>query len=172
LIISMLATLVALFITFFLSDIIRVVPLATTSPKTIVGIAADSLHKLSNEIYDLKRNLADIRNQLDSFKTLSEESKVGLQLAGLRTEIEKTQSSLSKIEDVILDNPSKALSLPLLQKDMENLRQSYKTDLGATKDEISRIYDLSKWFVGLVCTMVIGLLGLAISNFLQGKKKE
>jgi len=55
---------------------------------------------------------------------------------------------------------------------MENLRLSYKSDLIATKEEISRVYDLNKWFIGLMFTMTVGLLGLAISNFLRDKKKE
>jgi len=76
------------------------------------------------------------------------------------------------IELAILDNPAKALELTLLTKDMENLQRNYEADLKSTREEIDRVFDQNKWFLGLMSTMAIGLISLAVGNFLAKPKEE
>lgn len=44
-----------------------------------------------------------------------------------------------------------------------------KGDLVGTRREIERVYDLSKWFIGLMATMAVGILGLAVGNLVKTK---
>lgn len=40
------------------------------------------------------------------------------------------------------------------------------------KEGVARVYDLTKWFVGLMFTMALGLIGLAVTNFLKAGKSD
>ena len=120
----------------------------------------------------MQNNVRVVQDQLTGLQTIPEDAKVNLQLSEVRSEIGQIKNSLTRLEEVILENPSKALAVPLLQKDIDNLRESYKSDLRTTKEEISRIYDQNKWFIGLMFTMAIGLLGLAITNFFQIRRER
>jgi hypothetical protein len=51
------------------------------------------------------------------------------------------------------------------------VKTNYQRDIESYNKQIDRIYDLNKWFIGLMFTMAIGLIGLAISNFMQAQKK-
>lgn len=77
---------------------------------------------------------------------------------------------MKMLDDAIGESPDKSLAVPLLRKDLDNLKDSYHRDLDSTQAEINRVYDQNKWFLGLMFTMALGLIGLAISNFLQLRK--
>ncbi|WP_296384737.1 hypothetical protein [Winogradskyella sp.] len=101
---------------------------------------------------------------------LSHLSNLKIGYGRLNSEVKILNDRLSKIENAILDNPTKALSIPLMQKDLTNFNKTYKSDLEVTRAEISRVYDQNKWFIGLMFTLAIGILGLAASNFTQSRK--
>lgn len=67
--------------------------------------------------------------------------------------------------------PPSGLAVPLLRQDLENLKASQQRALEASTNEIDRVYDQNKWFIGLMFTMAIGLISLAISNFVQARRK-
>jgi hypothetical protein len=66
----------------------------------------------------------------------------------------------------------KTLSVPLLRKDLDQINSELTENLAATSKDIDRIYDQTKWFLGLMGTMAIGILGLAISNFFQIRREQ
>ena len=45
-----------------------------------------------------------------------------------------------------------------------------RRDIGLLESAYDRIYDQNKWFIGLMFTMALGLVGLAISNILQSRR--
>lgn len=51
---------------------------------------------------------------------------------------------LLKLENAILTTPSKALEIPLLQRDLENTKISQQAMISAVKDGVDRVYDLNK----------------------------
>jgi hypothetical protein len=71
-----------------------------------------------------------------------------------------------------MNSPEKALSVPLLRQDLENMKISYHSDGVEYTRQIDRVYDQNKWFIGLMFSMALGLIGLAISNFLQIKRRN
>jgi hypothetical protein len=92
------------------------------------------------------------------------------QIAKVSAQLDSLQTQVKVLEDAIQQSPEKTLAVPLLKKDMDNLKDSYHHDLDNTQAEINRVYDQNKWFIGLMFTMALGLLGLAVSNFLQLRK--
>jgi hypothetical protein len=101
---------------------------------------------------------------------LSKAKPAEVQVAKLSVELGSARSELRHLTDAVGESPEKALALPLLRKDMDNLRDSYRRELDATQVEINRVYDQNKWFIGLMITMTLALVGLAVSNFLQLSK--
>lgn len=79
---------------------------------------------------------------------------------------------LTIIETAVTDNPERAMSIPILRKDVDLLRRDIVGDLVTIRAEIDRVYDLGKWFLGLIATMAIGVLGLAIGNLIKKSEKE
>lgn len=93
-----------------------------------------------------------------------------LDVAALRAELKILKDKISVYDAALLDNPTKALSVPLLRKDIDSLSASSSQAIAMMSSQLERVYDQNKWFIGLVATMAVGLLGLAISNFLHNKK--
>ena len=91
-------------------------------------------------------------------------TNIGAQVAALNLRIQT-------LEDGLLENPEKALAIPLIRKDIQKIEVLYKENIAAMNRDIDRVYDQNKWFIGLMFTMAIGLIGLAISNLVQVWKK-
>jgi hypothetical protein len=92
--------------------------------------------------------------------------------AQLSASIKQLRSDVDGLNAAILADPSKALAVPMLRRDMDSLAQRSRDDVLAIRDEIGRVYDLTKWFIGLMLTMALGLIGLAFTNFIQARKAQ
>jgi len=140
---------------------------------------SDTVIAQAEEIRELKDNLQSVNQKLErielsitSLSKIPDESKLAIELNRVSGSVTEMQNKVANIEQVVIDNPSKALGIPLLRKDLDNLKESYKSDVLSVRQEIERVYDLNKWFVGLMFTMALSVLGLAISNLYKGKEKE
>ncbi len=80
----------------------------------------------------------------------------------LSREIENTKLNLRSLKEMITENPEKALSLPLIKKDIEQLKEENK----ALKNELDRVFDFNKWFIGIIVTI---LLALIASTYVRNK---
>jgi hypothetical protein len=89
----------------------------------------------------------------------TDQTQTGTRLNGIEDSIIQLQDSMSSIEEVILDDPTKALEMTLLKKDMDNVDQ-----------EVDRLDNWNKWIFGLMFTLVLAVLSLAASNFFQGPR--
>ncbi len=56
--------------------------------------------------------------------------------------------------------------------DFDNLKVSYQSEMLELRQEVSRVYDLNKWFIGLMFTMAIGIIGYDVTNFMKTGKSE
>ncbi|MEC3947583.1 hypothetical protein [Sphingobium sp. HWE2-09] len=122
------------------------------------------------EIASLKLQVLQLKNDLAHLNiTISDDApsvalKVALENIQRRiSEIEKRQAAL---DNIILDNPSKALELPLLKRDVETVRQSNEQSITAIRQSVDQIYDLNKWLLG---SMAVGVICLALSHFFRRK---
>jgi len=95
------------------------------------------------------------------------DSKLASQLERTEGGIKDVAGRLGKLEAVILNDPGKSLEMPLLRNELDHIKKGYQSDLLTLKEEIGRIYDLTKWFIGLMFTMALGVIGLAVTNFVK-----
>jgi len=126
---------------------------------------------VQTQVADLHNEVAMLRQEVDSLAQEVSSLNSNSDVSAIRSDLNALDERLSTIEQAILDNPGRALALTLLSRDMENLREAYQTDLETTRQEVGRIYDFNKWFIGLMFTMALGLLSLAVSNFLKKPEK-
>ncbi len=68
--------------------------------------------------------------------------------------------------NALVQNPEKALSVPLLRQDLERLADEQRRNVTSLSAEIGRAYDVNKWVIGLMSTAV---LGLAMTNIFGRK---
>lgn len=85
------------------------------------------------------------------------------QLAAFSEELAQNGESLRRLEAVILEDPARALELPLLRRDLDNAQQINAQALASMRQDVDRQYDLMKWVVG---TLALGLIGSFVSNVL------
>ena len=77
---------------------------------------------------------------------------------------------LSALEGALMNDPVKALSVPLLKKDVDTIQEREKTDAAEVRSEVDRLYTFSEWFMGLIIATAVSILALAIPRLRTGKK--
>lgn len=142
-------------------------------PGGLSGSAITTLTRI-REVEEIKLQIARINTDIEALRTdiqaisrVPEQSQVAGQLNRLEGSVAGLQTRQMKLEQVILDNPAKALEMPLLRRDVESLRNSQQENLVLIRQSIDRVYDQNKWFIGAI---LVSIIGLAISTYLTGKR--
>ncbi|MBC7844873.1 MAG: hypothetical protein H7Y10_00090 [Flavobacterium sp.] len=126
------------------------------------------IQELENQILKLKSERIISKNSIDSMKI----SKVDNDKFNLSAEVFTLKSQIESLNKVILDNPEKAISVPLLKVEIQNQKDQNEKEIKSIKDDIARVYDINKWIIGLVFTMLVSIIILNISNLFVKNKKE
>ena len=86
----------------------------------------------------------------------------GVDTSGLRVEIEKLKATL-------MSNPEEALSLPLLRQKIRVQDELTK----ALRDDLKEVKEQTKWYLGSMIAIVVGLLAVIATLFVgqRGKPK-
>ena len=120
----------------------------------------------------LDDRIAEIEKKVDSLAAnLGNATETQLKNAGLAeklSQFDSLKNDLDELKYIILDNPSKALTLPLIRKDIAEIEKRQADLALATQAEVGRIYDFSKWFLALMITLAVGLVTM---GFIQRAKK-
>jgi hypothetical protein len=74
---------------------------------------------------------------------------------------------LTALEGAIGESPVKALEVPLLRRDLENLKQSDAAATDGLRSDYDRQYDLMKWLLG---TFVLGMIGTLATLFALSRR--
>ncbi|WP_158652677.1 type I restriction enzyme HsdR N-terminal domain-containing protein [Vibrio campbellii] len=102
---------------------------------------------------------------IKSLTSVPEDHGWKIEASKIQNELDNLQGKLKALEDALTVNPAKALSMPILRKDLDNTEKSLRSELLQTRSEIDRMYDQNKWFIGLMFTIALSVLGIAISSF-------
>jgi hypothetical protein len=115
----------------------------------------------------LQRQLKETRDELTAANArLAIVEKGGSLGANSQTEIRlaSLEKKLGNIEQTIMDDPTKALQLPLLRRDLEAVKENTIQANATVKQSVDQIYDLNKWLLG---SMAVGVILLALSHFFR-----
>jgi DNA-binding ferritin-like protein len=139
-------------------------------PATTGAIPAEALEK---RLTNLEVKLSALDSKLESLSQAVETARKNpgsLSLASLDAEIRRVGTQVDAVTAALGVDVERTLSVPLLRKDIQQIQEQVDQRTATASKEIDRIYDQNKWFLGLMGTMALGLLGLAVSNFLQARK--
>lgn len=125
--------------------------------------------RLIKEISRLESELLTVTSSLDAISKVPDEHGWKSEASKLAISIGKLSARLEALENAITEDPAKALAVPILRKDLDNTEESLKAELLQTKSEIDRMYDQNKWFIGLMFTIALSVLGMAASSFFNRK---
>ena len=109
------------------------------------------------------------KQQVEKTLELPDDSKVAARLVGLESYIQQIGDRLSGLENAILERPVRALEIPLLKKDIENLQGDQAEGMNSLKQSIDRIYGLTKWLLG---GLSVSIASLTFVNLLKRKEPE
>lgn len=147
----------------FVSDIPSI-----KSKSTLENKINDELNRLEQRISSQEQQTNNVIKELKNAISTNNVSSQAI----LEKNIELVEKRLSSLETSLSASPEKALSIPLLRKDISSLEKSVDSDMTMLKREVDRIYDQSKWFIGLMVTMLLTLIGLAVSTLVSTNKKN
>jgi hypothetical protein len=113
-----------------------------------------------------------LRRDLDAIsKMITSNPNSSPDVIALRLNVATLDTRLSTIEKAVLDNPEKALQFTLLTHDLTSIQSSFRAELDAIEQQIGQMYDLTKWFIALMFTIGLSVLGLAFTNLLRKPEK-
>ena len=135
----------------------------------------ETISKYNESVAKLESNIAEFESYAKRLMADIDEkpqpSKLEFKIATLFSEVNSLKSDVSIINDAILDSPEKALTIPLLKKDLNNLKETFNKGLDNIEKDTTRIFDMFQWTIGLFFTLAVGILTLAIGNFVKPKKE-
>ena len=113
------------------------------------SVTQGKIEALTNETEALRRSIENI-----TAKAPITDAVLQAKLA----KIDQIQSELDELKGIIIQDPAKALALPLMRKDMAEIEKRQDALSVSVDVQIGRIYDFSKWFLALMITLAIGLV--------------
>jgi hypothetical protein len=123
--------------------------------------------EVAREVASLRAEVKAVQDSIQNARDLPKDTKLAIQLQQIQNALADVQTRQSKLEQAILTNPAKALEVPLLQRDLENLKTAQQANILAVKEGVDRVYDLNKWLLG---AMAVSIVTLAIGTFLKSKE--
>ncbi len=106
-----------------------------------------------------------IENRLSQ---LNEALKEAPETAGIivkehEEKIAQLESKFSSLRTLIFDNPDQAITIPLIKKDIDGI----KSEIERINTQIGWLSSYNKWLIGVMITLAVGVLGLALSIILK-----
>jgi hypothetical protein len=101
----------------------------------------------------------------------SNASRLTARVDGMEQDVLQLENDQSKLEEALLNDPSKALQLPLLARDIENDRKANEAAVLAIRQEMDRQNGLVQWVLGTFALSVVGLLLTVLIPMLRGSKE-
>ncbi len=125
--------------------------------ETLLQNLQDQNLKLKDEIRGLKSQLEVLPKDSSNYISLDNNKLMDL------------ENKIEKLENIIMDSPEKALSIPLLSNKIENQKIINESKIELLQDKITTVIDLNKWILGLIFSLLITIV---ISNLLGSNQKK
>jgi chromosome segregation ATPase len=124
----------------------------------------DEIVEIKNQLQVIERGLKNVESQVMALSKVPEQSGISGQLGSLNNSVDSLQSRFTRIEGLIVQDPSKALEIPLLRKDIETIKDSNQTSIAGLRQDIERAYTL---LIGTMVALAIAVLAPAVSNMFR-----
>jgi chaperonin cofactor prefoldin len=127
------------------------------------------MQDIENRLSTLSGDVANLKNDIKLISQKPDQSVMVIRLNQIETSITEVQTKTANLERVILDDPLKALEVPLLRKDIDNTKDLYSARLSSIEQSIGQLYGL---IIGVLVVIGVGFLGIAATNFAASRKSD
>lgn len=141
-------------------------------------ISEGRLPAQEQEIVQLKTDVATLSRQVSRLQELLDRQPLGdggsapPDITALAANMADVQSRLRNLESAVLDDPTKLLAVPIIRKDLDNLKESTQSSQLGLRQEFERVYDISKSSLNVAITglvaIIVGVVGL-LAAFIGAK---
>lgn len=132
--------------------------------------AAEARRNLDSEmvaqIRSLRTEVAGLKKAQEDIGRLPAPDRLAVQNTAIMSRMSLIEQRQQRLEQAISNSPEKALALPMMRRDIDNMRENNTTNLAALKQNVDQVYDLTKWLLG---ALAVGVFSLAIANFFTKK---
>lgn len=125
--------------------------------------------KTARELKDSQKDIELIKSEIKILSTKPLNTNWSLESDKLKQRVSSIEARLAALEVALTVDPAKSLAIPLLRKDLDNTQAAFKIELAQSKSEVDRVYDQNKWFISMMVTVAVAVLGMAVNNFFAKK---
>jgi hypothetical protein len=131
--------------------------------------AAANLNDVRRRLGRLELQNRELKAQVETMSRtkVPGQSKLTAELKSAQNTVARMDGQLSELKDAVIDDPTRALRLPLLARDLQATREASQASLSALRQDIDRQYDLMKFVVGTLALSIIGTLVTVWVNLLR-----
>lgn len=130
---------------------------------------------------DLRRE--ETRGQKDTTNLIHEPATPAGNQPAIELQVRHIDQRLLKLEQSITESPEKAMSIPLLKKDIERIEKQGTRDIEriekqgirdieAMRSENARVFDFMKVVIVMMGTVSLSLIALAVANVFKREPKS
>lgn len=131
----------------------------------------DRLDRSSQEIARLKVDIALLKHTPSNGEQISE-GEIRTRMTAYEERLDRLEESSKTLTAAVVDNPEKAMSLPLLRRDIEALKVAIQSSSVALNQQIDRVYDMIKWILGVIGASAASVLLFSLNIILRNKAPE
>lgn len=121
------------------------------------------------QITSLQLKLNELQAQMRQRKPATIEPLTTTEALQLSNRMDAIEARQRRIEVTITNNPARSLELPLMRRDIDNLRDNTAKLVDNLEQGIDRTYDLSKWLLG---GLAVSVIGLGLSSFFASRSRR
>lgn len=118
---------------------------------------------------EIENEINAIKNQIKSLTIIPKEAAVASEIQVIKVAVKNLEEQINIINKAIIQSPEKALSIPMLRKDVDALKLQNEHTAKSLEREIGSAYEIIKWVLG---TIVLGILGISASVFVATREKK
>jgi hypothetical protein len=139
---------------------------------SVLGISVLTYYFVAS-IFSEKHNVKEYRNssigKMDLDKRINEileskENSIKFIDSNSNKRIVELEKKIEILNKIILDDPEKSLTIPLLRKDIDSQKINNDIKIETLKEKIETVIDLNKWVLGLIFSLLVTIV---ISNIFK-----
>lgn len=136
-----------------------------TEPLPVLPLIREQ--ELSESINIINREIKTIKAQLENLIKVPESIQVATKIKELDLHVDELNKKYDTINKIILASPEKALDIPMLRRDISELRNRYESEIRSLEKEYTNFSKIILWVLGFIVTGIITIAANLI--FLKGK---
>lgn len=141
--------------------------LVKTKPSPAPVVTREELGRLALSVDELRRDVEELKAPLIALQNAKQDSPLAVEQAKLTSRIEGVDARIASLESAILESPERALSIPLLRKEVGDLSKRNEEYRALSRADVDRLYAQQTWMLGGIGTVLLAVAGGAITIVLK-----